>query len=198
MVLTESNFEKLTSGKTVFIKLFSPSCAHCKNIAKAWEKMAAGWVSHEQGLVGEIDCTVEEKFCASFGIDGLPTLLYGEPSLKGLYLEEYLPSDKTYEALSQFANEKLSKPMCSPGNLNPCDSETRQQIEMYIKMSSDELDDAIKQKEQAIKDAEKEFKAAFDEMQKAYDKLGADKQMLEASVKGRVKMIKAVQEFRTA
>ena len=76
-------------------------------------------------LIGSIDCTDSPKgkdLCSRFEIVGLPTLLYGDASLGGIYLEEY-GGDKSFNDLKSFAIENLL-PTCNPGNLGACDSES--------------------------------------------------------------------------
>ena len=131
--------------------------------------MAAEWVGHPQGLVAQVDCTTDEDLCDD--VVGLPTLRYGDPSGDGAYLQEYRLG-KNYEELSQFANETLGQPMCSPGNLDPCDTETRAQMKSVLSLSEKELEAAIAEKEEAIEAAKQAFTEAFNVMQAKYDKLG--------------------------
>jgi protein disulfide-isomerase-like protein len=193
VTLTKTNFDEVTKGKTVFIKFFAPWCGHCQELAPAWEQMAAEWVRHENGLVAQVDCTSDQDLCNDFDIQGLPTLLYGDPSESGAYLHEYRES-KSYEALSKFAKDVIAAPMCSPANLDPCESEMRAQIEDVLALSEAELEEAIARKEQEIETAEKEFAEEFQKMQTRYDELAAENQTKEARIKANIKMIKAVQQ----
>ena len=45
-----------------------------------FEKLATEWKGHEIGLVAGIDCTEEDSLCQQFGVQGFPTLLYGDPA----------------------------------------------------------------------------------------------------------------------
>lgn len=38
--LTESDFDEMIKGKSVFVKFYSPSCPHCIKLAPVWEKVA--------------------------------------------------------------------------------------------------------------------------------------------------------------
>jgi len=196
VVLTKETFEELTKDKTVFIKFYASYCGHCQELAPAWEKMAAEWTDHDNGLVGAVDCVAEEAFCRKhFNIQGLPTLLYGDPSQMGGYLHEYR-DDKSYEALSAFAKNVISKPMCSPANLDPCEPKMRKQIESVLKLNEKKLTAEIKKLEQDIENAEKTFAKEFKKMQKKYDKTAGDHQAKAARIKANINMIKAVQKAK--
>mmetsp|Transcript_3470 Transcript_3470/g.5906 ORF Transcript_3470/g.5906 Transcript_3470/m.5906 type:complete len:228 (+) Transcript_3470:2-685(+) len=193
VTLTKENFGKTTKGKTVFIKFFAPWCGHCQELEPKWELMAQEWIDHEQGLVGQVDCTKEKKFCQQdFAIEGLPTLLYGDPSGEGIFLQEY-GDDKSYEALSQFANETLAQPFCSPGSIHVCDNETQKTIHTFMSMSLADTEQWINDKERELIDAEKWFQHEFQRMQKEYNTKSTDYEFLAAQIKANIKMIKSVQ-----
>jgi thiol-disulfide isomerase/thioredoxin len=151
--LTNTDFEELTSGKSVFIKFFAPWCGHCQNVAPVWEQLAAEWIGHEQGLVAEVDCTTGpeiEKWCSKeMKIEGFPTFLYGDASHGGILLQEYM-GDKTYDALSAFANETIATPICSPANVDVCDANTKKQLQKYLKLSMDKIEQEISKIEKRI------------------------------------------------
>jgi hypothetical protein len=163
--------------------------------------MASEWVnddSHSQGLglVGQVDCSKgkSEDLCKVFDIQGLPTLLYGDPSKFGAFLEPY-QGDRTYEALSQFANETLWKRMCSPANLDAChNASMRAVFETIWKLPEQELTARIEEKEQEIRNVQQEAQQEFRKMQTKYDELAAEHQMIRARIKDKIRMLKAVQE----
>jgi hypothetical protein len=160
--------------------------------------MASEWVhdnDHGQGLVGQVDCSKSEDLCKVFDIKGLPTLLYGDPGKFGAFLEPYY-GDKTYEALSQFANDTLSKPTCSPANLNACNATMRDMLEAIWNMPQQTLTARIEEKEREILRVEKEARDAFQTMQTKYDELAAENQMAKARMKDKIRMLKAVLEAR--
>ena len=94
--------------------------------------MAKEWVNNKDVLVASVDCTLNEEFCLKLGIQGFPTLLFGDPSEEGIFLEPY-NGDKKYEDLSKFANATLSRPICSPANPSLCDGPEKEKI---VKMRS--------------------------------------------------------------
>jgi protein disulfide-isomerase-like protein len=194
VVLASDNFETVTAGKTVFIKFYMPWCSHCQDLAPNWEKFAAKWVDHPQLLVAEVDCTKDEKWCQTvMNIEGFPTLLFGDPSQSGVYLQRY-NGDKASEDLSAFANETLTKPFCSPGNVDACDSKLKKEIKGYLKMSKSKLEKEIQKKENAMDDAEDRYKIEFEMMQAKYDKLTATFESISPKLKANLKMLQAVKE----
>mmetsp|Transcript_8099 Transcript_8099/g.9254 ORF Transcript_8099/g.9254 Transcript_8099/m.9254 type:complete len:229 (+) Transcript_8099:24-710(+) len=192
--LTNENYHEETLGKTVFLKFYSPSCDHCKELAPKWDLMAREWVNHEQGLVGAIDCTKETKFCDEMKLTGLPTLLYGEPSEKGALLEEY-PNEKTYEALSEFANSTLSKVICSPVNLDACNESDRKKMEHFLSVEMEELDTIIKDKEDSVSEAQNQFQVAFDDLQKSYYQLSTENEIKKSKIKFKIKVLKSIKKI---
>jgi len=195
MKLTKATYDELTPGKTVFIKFFAPWCGHCKELAPAWVKLSREWESNRRrdgvGLVGEIDCTEEEDWCSTeWEITAFPTLLYGDPSMGGIFLETY-EGDKSYESLSEFANTTLSGPVCSPTNIDACEeSWMKNLLTEAWKSSLSVLNDQIAEKEKSIKDAKTDFGRHFDKMQKEYDRLSLNHQLDVARKKADLKVLK--------
>ena len=193
--LTYESFDEKTTGKTVFIKFYSPTCDHCQELASPWESMAKEWIGHEQGLVGAVDCRQETKFCTEMKIKGLPTLLYGEPVAHGVLLQEY-GADQTYEDFSKFANATLTKPMCSPVNLDACEEKDRKRMMYFLSLGTWELGSVINDQEDAIQMARDLFKAGFDTMQSAYDQLGTDHELKKSRIQSKIKMLQGIVEAR--
>ena len=196
VVLTTDNFDELTKGKLVFIKFYAPYCPHCKSMAGAWNELAAYYnelPDSDNILIGSIDCTNSPKgkeLCARFKIMGLPSLFYGDASLGGIYLDEY-GGDKTFEDLKSFAAEALV-PKCNPGNLDACSADMREEVETYMALSYEALNDKI----QGIENREKELRSAFKksraEMQKNYDDGLMKKELKVIEVKSNIKLIKEI------
>jgi thiol-disulfide isomerase/thioredoxin len=78
-------------------------CGHCKAIKPDWDKLIADFEGSPDKLVADVDCTAEgEPLCTEFGIQGFPTLKWGDPS----DLQDY-NGGRSYDDLKQFADENL-------------------------------------------------------------------------------------------
>merc|ERR1719305_2029112 len=141
-------------------------------------------------LVADVDCTAEGKdLCETHGVQGFPTIKYGDPS----DLQAY-EGGRDFDALKKFAEENL-KPMCSPANIDLCDDDKKAEIEKFSSMSADDLDAAIKEKEKENETAESDFKTFVEGLQKQYEEAMKKKDEAIAAVKasglGLMKAVKA-------
>merc|ERR1712125_56715 len=148
---------------------------------------------HDVGFVASVDCTAGGKpLCDSNGIQGFPTLKWGDPNA----LEDY-QGGRSLDSLKSFATENL-KPVCSVSNIDLCDDEKKAQIAKYQAMDADELKKAIEESEGEISAAEKNFSDEVSKLQKAYEKLMETKESTIASVKssglGLMKSVKKARE----
>jgi len=160
--LTPANFDELTAGKAVFLKMYAPWCGHCKKMQPDWDKLTKDFADSKDAAILEVDCTAEGKpICDSNGVKGFPTIKYGDPAA----LEDY-QGGRTYDALKTFAEENL-KPSCSPANIELCDDEKKALIEK-LKADTD-LDSKITSEEKKMDDAEKDFKKLVEGLQSQYE-----------------------------
>merc|ERR1712048_498932 len=142
-------------------------------------------------LIADVDCTDEKAkpLCETHGVQGFPTIKWGDPSA----LEDY-DGGRDFDDLVKFADENL-KPLCSPKNLDLCDDAKKTQIQEYMKMSVDDLDAEIQKKEAESKEAEETFDAEVQKLQERYEALEKEKTEKQAAVKasglGLMKAVKA-------
>jgi hypothetical protein len=141
-------------------------------------------------LVAEADCTAEGKpVCDANGVQGFPTIKYGDPN----DLQDY-QGGRTLDDLQTFAKENL-KPTCGPANLDLCDDEKKTEITALQALSADDLDSKIKEKEEELAAAETNFKDEVALLQKKYESLTKDKDAALKAVKdsglGLMKSVKA-------
>jgi len=144
----------------------------------------------EGALVADVDCTAAGKpLCDSNGVQGFPTIKWGDPSS----LEDY-QGGREFDDLKKFAEENL-KPMCSPSNLDLCDADKKAEIEKLQGMSEEELEKAIADFEKQNTDAEETFKSEVQKLQDKYQQLQKDKEDAIQKVKeaglGMMKAVKA-------
>jgi hypothetical protein len=137
----------------------------------AWDQLMGEFEGSATALVADVDCTAAGKpLCDSNGVQGFPTIKWGDPSA----LEDY-QGGRDFDALKKFADENL-KPMCSPANIDLCDDEKKAEIEKFQAMEADELKKEIKTKEDAMAQAEKDFEKAVKKLQRKYEKLQKKKE----------------------
>lgn len=168
--LTPDNWDAETAGKTVFIKFYAPWCGHCKALAPDWETLTHEFEGSSTKLVAEVDCTADDaqSLCNDHGIEGFPTLKYGDPS----DLQDY-DGGRSYDELLAFATENL-KPMCGIKNLDLCPKEKKAEIEKLLAMSVDELTVAVEASEKKIKEAEENFQAEVEKLQAQYETMSKE------------------------
>jgi len=182
--------EKIYSFNLSFFFIYQ-RCGHCKSIAPSWEKLASVWDGHEIGLIAEVDCTSEGKtLCEANGIEGFPTLKFGNP----LLLEDY-EGGRDYDNLAEFAQENI-KPICSMINIHLCSDEEKKEIEWRMNMSDNELQAAIDAEEEKITNAETHFELEVAKLQESFNTLISKKDAIISAVKknglGIMKMVKSV------
>jgi len=134
--------------------------------------------SSETALVADVDCTAEGKpLCNKFGVEGFPTIKYGDPS----NLDNY-EGARDYVALLEFANENLG-PTCGPANMDLCDDEQKVKIELLIAKGEKQLQIEIAELDQDIRDAEDYFEAEAQKLDALFAKLERKTRMAIAAAK---------------
>jgi len=128
-------------------------------------------------LIADVDCTAEGKdLCSTIGVQGYPTIKYGDPGS----LEKY-EGGRSYADLEKFA--KTLKPSCSPSNIQLCDETQKAEIEKLQELSAEELKTQIDEGEAAIKAAEKTFEDELAKLQATFKQLQATKEADIAKIK---------------
>jgi len=132
----------------------------------AWDKLIKQYKGSKTALVADVDCTAAGKdLCETHGIEGFPTIKWGDPSA----LEDY-EGGRDFEELKEFAEENL-KPLCSPANIDLCDEEKKKKITELQAMSDADLSAQIEKIEGEIKEVSDNFDKAVEELQKTYEEL---------------------------
>ena len=136
----------------------------------AWDKLMKKFKDSKTVLVGDVDCTAAgESLCQEVGVQGYPTIKYGDPSA----LEDY-SGGRDFDALKKFASEDL-KPSCSPSNIDLCDDDKKKEITDLQALSADDLEAKITEKEKELSAGEDSFKSEVGKLQATYEKLWKEK-----------------------
>jgi len=127
-----------------------------------WDKLIKQFKDSSTVLIADVDCTAggKEK-CDEVGVSGYPTIKYGDPS----DLQDY-SGGRDFAALKKFAEEL--GPLCSPANIDLCDSEKKKQIEEFVALGEEKREELIKEKDAEIAKLEEDFKTISDEIQEKY------------------------------
>jgi len=133
----------------------------------AWDKLAKEYADSKVGLVADVDCTTEggKQLCGVHGVQGFPTIKWGDPSA----LEDY-SGGRSFDDLKKFADENL-KPMCSPAYLELCSEDKKTEIATLQALPAAELSAKIAAKEQEMKVANDEFDSEVQKLQTTYEQL---------------------------
>jgi len=134
----------------------------------------------ETALVADVDCTADGKeLCTKVGVKGYPTLKYGDPN----NLEDY-KGGRDYDDLLTFAKENLG-PTCGPGNMDLCNADQKEKIELIQAKGLEALEAEIKKLDDSIKEAEDHFELELKKLQETYEQLQEDKDAAVADAKGK-------------
>jgi protein disulfide-isomerase A6 len=155
----------------------------------AWDKLMDEFKDSKTALVADVDCTVHQDLCSKYGVQGYPTIKYGDVN----NMEDY-QGGRSLEDLTTFAKENLG-PTCGPANLDLCDAEQKKKVEEALALSDADIDTKIKEGEKALEDAESTFKSEVEKLQAKYESLMKEKDETIANVKssglGLLKSVKA-------
>jgi hypothetical protein len=121
-------------------------------------------------LVLGIDCTgTGEEICDFFGIEKLPSLMYG--TLNDLQLYD---GGRTFGELNKFASENLG-PMCSALHQDLCDKTTRNSFEQMMDMSTNELEAMVMDREKRMSEVQEKFDLQMEDLQEMYATLDEER-----------------------
>merc|ERR1712072_682776 len=187
--LTKGNFAEKVAGKSVFIKFLAPWRGHCKAMKPAWDQLMEEFKDSKTAVIADVDCTVHQDLCGKHGVQGYPTIKYGDPN----NMEDY-QGGRSLEDMQAFAKENLG-PTCGPTNLDLCDADQKKKVEEAMSLDGAALDAKIAEGEKAIEDAESNFKSEVEKLQAKYEELQKEKDEAIANVKksglGMLKSVKA-------
>jgi len=119
-----------------------------------WDKLMKKYRNHEHVIVADVDCTlsINQDFCQRMGVEGYPTIKYGDPD----NLKDY-EGGRTAKEMYIFAKENLG-PQCSPAHMDICTGAQREKVNSYLAMEYSALEQAIAEKTMEELEAENEMK----------------------------------------
>jgi len=153
-----------------------------------WDKLIGEFAgSSTQLLIADVDCTADGKpLCEAAGVEGFPTLKWGDPA----DLQDY-EGERTYDDLKKFTEENL-KPLCSLKNLDLCDDDEKAEIVKFQGMSDTGLAAAIAAEEEKLEAVEEEFELETQKLEDRYTALSNLTPLIDTrkSVLGLMKAVK--------
>lgn len=146
-----------------------PQNDDCQALDEAWTKLANDWEKHEIGLVARVNCDdpESENLCEEYGVVSLPVLLYGDPDSPEFYERD----DLSYETLSAFAKEHISRLPCNIQNMDNCNETERKTLTEFMAKSRHELEEMEAAIDSRVLAIEKEFDVKIAEIQAEYTKV---------------------------
>lgn len=143
-----------------------------------WDMLMTEFKDSSTVLVADVDCTASgESLCQQVGVQGYPTIKYGDPS----GLQDY-EGGRSLADLKSFAETRLG-PQCGPQYLDLCDDKKKAEIAKFSAMSADELNAFIHAGTSKIEKLEGVFKSFVDGLQKQVDEAGDDKDAVMARLR---------------
>ncbi|MAT10856.1 MAG: hypothetical protein CMM02_07595 [Rhodopirellula sp.] len=161
---------------------------HCKAVKPAWETLTQDYKDSDTLLVTEVDCTSDtgKGLCAELGVQGYPTLKYGDVNA----LSDYKGGR---DLVSIQAHAKTIKMSCSPHRRDVCSTQELEQLDELLSKSKSEVSTLISEQEAIVSAAEEEFKASVASLQEQYNQLVQTKDEKVAQVqKSGLQMMKIV------
>eukprot|EP00929_Paragymnodinium_shiwhaense_P070796 TRINITY_DN3590_c0_g1_i1.p1 TRINITY_DN3590_c0_g1~~TRINITY_DN3590_c0_g1_i1.p1 ORF type:complete len:234 (+),score=112.44 TRINITY_DN3590_c0_g1_i1:220-921(+) len=151
----------------------------------AWDQLIDEYKTSKSVGVYDVDCTTEGRaLCEEVGVQGYPSIKYGDPSDKKA-LSDY-EGGRDFESLKKFTEENFG-PVCNPDALDACDEEQRAQLESFLKKSSAELGETIKKLEKDFSDKTKKLSKKLSKLERKQtdfdsenSEFKADKELYEA------------------
>jgi len=190
--LGPESFAEKSEGKSVFVMFRAPWCGHCKAMKPTWDDLEKEYADSKTALVGHVDCTVHTDFCGKKGVQGYPTIKYGDAD----DLADY-QGGRELADLQKFAKESL-KPSCGPRNTEVCNAEQKKKLEDTTNLSDEDLEAGIKGHEEALQKVDKDFETGVKELQEKYKGMMESKDAAATSVKeaglGMLKKVRAHRE----
>jgi thiol-disulfide isomerase/thioredoxin len=102
IVLTDANFEKLTSKGKWFVDFYAPGCVWCDKLEPIWKEFAAENSTSTSVNVAKIDVTANPRMTKKFGIGPVPSIKF---MVNGNRVEDY-KGERTVKDFIQFVSRR--------------------------------------------------------------------------------------------
>lgn len=171
--LTESNWDKLSEGKSVFVKFYTTWCKHCTEIAPLWKHLEDKFSDSDTVLVGSVRCNGDgHGLCEREMVNTFPIIKYGAHDT----LYEYR-GELTVSGWEEKINT-LVKP-CDPLTLAHCSKEeighirifynmTPEGLKDYVESFKTKVDEIIKIRDEKLTEATALYEEAVNEYDKGF------------------------------
>merc|ERR1711879_807765 len=101
----------------------------------AWDQLADEFKDSKHSGVYDVDCTADGKdLCEKVGVQGYPTIKYGDPDS----LQDY-GGERDFDSLKKFAEANLG-PVCGPSSMDACDETDKAILEAAMAMTLKDLE----------------------------------------------------------
>jgi len=131
--ITLASWAKVTYGKRVMVKYFDPYSENCKAFQKdIWSKLEDKYRDDETIDIVEVNCQSRYglQMCIERGIGQTPSVQWGDTTIQNEYLGK-----GDYDALVDFVEAKLRKPLCSAMFPEGCDEKDRDDVVAIDKLT---------------------------------------------------------------
>ncbi|CAE8609480.1 unnamed protein product [Polarella glacialis] len=158
----------------------------------AWDQLMKEFDGHASVLIADVDCTTEGKsLCDESGVQGFPTIKYGDPN----DMQDY-KGGRDADALSKFAKENLG-PSCGPEHLDLCAADKKKQIDEFLALPILDLEGMINKKEYESAKVDKDLDELLKSLQAQYEAGTKAKDTKKEEIKeSGLGLMKSVQAYR--
>jgi len=145
-----------------------------------WDRLMEEFKDSETALIADVDCTAEgEQLCKMAGVEGYPTLKYGNPD----DLQDY-EGGREYDDLFKFAKENLG-PVCGISAIENCTEDQKAKLDDFLAQGLEKLEERMTKFNDGVNALEENFDKELEKLQNRYEKLEEEKSNNISELKGK-------------